>query len=65
MKKILTILILLTGCTGVEEILPGLCYTDEKGSYFCEEEELKEKVIEKIHEDLCYYDENQNRICPA
>ena len=73
MKKILAILILLTGCTGVQEILPGLCYSDKQGSHFCEhdmsdpdvKEEFERKKLKKEFKDLCYYDIEMNRVCPV
>ena len=43
MKKILILLIFISGCSSTIELAPGLCYNDSDGTYLCPEREQREK----------------------
>ena len=62
MKKLLLLLILTQGCSALE-ILPGLCYTDRDGTYFCPDSIPLE--YDRIHNCKTNYSQNEEewRMC--
>ncbi len=44
MKKILILLIFISGCSSTIELAPGLCYNDSDGTHLCMDPKPKPKL---------------------
>lgn len=55
MKKLIILTLVLVGCE-IHQPLEGLCYTDDRGTYLCEEPEIELE----IERDLDKYRDNRD-----
>jgi len=51
MKKLLLMCLILAGCQ-VHKPIEGLCYTDKRGTYLCEETERSLEIERELEENI-------------
>ena len=51
MKKLLLMCLILTGCQ-VHQPIEGLCYTDKRGTYLCQETERTLEIERELEEEI-------------